>query len=60
MLQPGVNLLQRDNSFPKDGPILLITDGDCDRVNVSRDHAFLLAERGRLPFKPAGPVFRMR
>ena len=57
VLQPGVDLLLTDPTFPADRPILLITDGDCDHVRLRRDHAWLTA--GDLPFTPRGPVFRL-
>lgn len=59
VLQPGVDLLERAPDFPRDGPILLITDGECDRVRIRRDHAVLTPAGARLPFVPAGPVFRL-
>ena len=60
VLQPAVNLLQTRRDFPKDAPILLITDGFCeDDLQVARDHAFLLTTGGRLPFVTRKPVFRM-
>jgi predicted metal-dependent peptidase len=58
VLQPGVSLLQEAPDFPKDGPILIITDGECDRIRVSREHAFLIPAGATLPFPPRGPVFR--
>ncbi|MCP3803382.1 hypothetical protein NLX83_29320 [Allokutzneria sp. A3M-2-11 16] len=57
VLQRGVDVLQRAEDFPVDGPILVITDGACDVVRVRREHAFLVS--GRLPFVPRGPVFRV-
>jgi len=60
ILQPGVNLLQNAVDFPEDGPILIITDGWCDRIRVRREHAYLLPQGNRLPFVPKGPVFRMK
>ncbi|WP_239089404.1 vWA domain-containing protein [Sphaerimonospora thailandensis] len=60
VLQPGVDLLERADDFPPDGPILIITDGECDVVRVRREHAFLIPAGGHLPFRPRGPVFRMR
>ncbi|MCP3981829.1 MAG: peptidase [bacterium] len=60
VLEPGVNLLQNAPDFPKKGPILVITDGWCDRIRVRRDHAYLLPEGSTLPFVPKGPVFRMK
>lgn len=59
-LQPGVNLLERADDFPPDGPILIITDGWCDVIRVRREHAYLLPEGASLPFRPRGPVFRMQ
>jgi predicted metal-dependent peptidase len=59
VLQPGVHLLERAPDFPRDGPILVITDGECDRVRVRREHAFLVPVGARLPFMPKGPVFRV-
>jgi predicted metal-dependent peptidase len=60
VLQPGVDLLERADDFPPDGPILVITDGWCDPVRIRREHAFLVPEGARLPFVPRGPVFRLR
>ena len=60
VLQPGVDRVEHAEDFPKDGPILVITDGLCDRVRIRRRHAFLVPEGARLPFPPVGPVFRLR
>jgi len=60
VLQPGIDLLERAEDFPKDGPLLVITDGYCDRVRIRREHAFLLPEGRSLPFVPKGPVFRLK
>jgi predicted metal-dependent peptidase len=59
VLQPGIDLLERAEDFPDDGPILIITDGACDRFRVRREHALLVPSDARLPFVPRGPVFRM-
>ncbi|MFE3450761.1 hypothetical protein ACFXJ8_17695 [Nonomuraea sp. NPDC059194] len=59
-LQPGVNLIERADDFPRDGPILLITDGDCDVLRIRREHAFLTPQGARLPFHPRGPVFHLK
>ena len=60
VLQPAVNLLQGRADFPKDCPILIITDGLCeDDLRVQRDHAFLLSPGRHLPFPTRQPVFRM-
>ncbi|APE35954.1 hypothetical protein BOX37_20700 [Nocardia mangyaensis] len=60
VLQPGIRLLERAEDFPPDGPILVITDGQCDVVRIRGEHAFLVPANARLPFTPRGPVFRMR
>ncbi len=57
VLQPGITLLERAKDFPQSGPILVITDGQCDRLHIRRDHAFLMPRGGRLPFTPKGQVF---
>jgi predicted metal-dependent peptidase len=60
VLQPGIDLLEKAEDFPKVGPVLIITDGECDRLRVSREHAFLLPEGRHLPFPPKGKVFRIK
>ncbi|MEU8143003.1 hypothetical protein [Nonomuraea sp. NPDC048901] len=60
ILQPGVSLLERADDFPTDGPILLITDGQCDVIRIRRDHAFLVPQGASLPFRPRGPIFFMK
>jgi predicted metal-dependent peptidase len=59
VLQPGIEMLERAEDFPKDGPLLIITDGECDRLQVKREHAYLLPEGRHLPFVPKGKVFRI-
>jgi predicted metal-dependent peptidase len=60
ILQPGIDLLERAEDFPKDGPILIVTDGYCDHFHTRRGHAILLPEGRSLPVAPKGSVFRMR
>ena len=58
VLQPGVELLEQAGDFPKEAPLLIITDCECDRMNFyGRDHAFLVPRGRNLPFPPKGPVF---
>ncbi len=57
ILQPGVDLLERAEDFPADGPLLIITDGICDRLQVRREHAYLVPRGHSLPFVAHGPVF---
>lgn len=60
VLQPAVNLLLGQRDFPKDCPILIITDGLCESdLLVARDHAFLLSPGARMPFATRAPVFNM-
>jgi predicted metal-dependent peptidase len=58
VLQPGIDLLQDARDFPKDGPILVITDAVIDRVRIKREHAFLIPAGAVLPFPARGSVFR--
>ena len=60
VLQPGIDLLEEADDFPESGPILVITDGYCDKVRIRREHAFLLPEGRSLPFVPKGKVFSVR
>ncbi len=58
VLQPGVDLLLAAADFPKDGPILIITDGFIEEhMSIRRAHAFLVPRGRRLPFRPKGDVF---
>lgn len=59
VLQPGIDLLLAAQDFPKDGPMLIITDGECDLLRVPREHAYLLPAGKRLPFRTTAPVFAM-
>ena len=59
ILQPAVNLLLEAKDFPRDGPILIITDGFIEKdLIVKREHAFLIPKGARLPFLSKGKVFR--
>lgn len=58
ILQPGIDLLEQAADFPKDGPILVITDGLIeDKLYLHREHAFLVPKGRRLPFRARGKVF---
>lgn len=57
-LQPGIDLLESAKDFPKDGPILIITDGECEEnLAIHRKHAYLLPQGKSLPFRAKGKVF---
>ncbi len=58
ILQPGIDLLENAEDFPKNGPILIITDGYCEPLKLHRDHAFLIPKGRNLPFAPRGKVFK--
>ena len=61
ILQPGIDLLDKAEDFPKDAPILVITDDYCDKVVLyGKEHAFLIPQGVTLPFQPKGKVFRIR
>jgi predicted metal-dependent peptidase len=57
VLQPAIDLLQSATDFPKDGPLLIITDGQCEKLSCQRSHAFLLPAGKRLPFSTLADVF---
>lgn len=58
VLQPAVDLLEKARDFPKDGPILVITDGMIESdLKITHEHAFLLPKGNRLPFRSKGEVF---
>jgi predicted metal-dependent peptidase len=57
ILMPAIARLETAGDFPKDAPILVITDGMCDYLSLRRAHAFLLPEGGRLPFDTRAPIF---
>lgn len=57
VLQPAISKLEADARFPKDAPILVITDGGCDTLTIRREHAYLMPEGARLPFRTAAERF---
>lgn len=59
VLQPAILLLEQDERFPEDAPILVITDGACDELSCRRQHAYLLPEGARLPFRTMAPQFQV-
>jgi predicted metal-dependent peptidase len=62
ILQPGIDKLKEAKDFPKEAPILIITDGYCEERLLlhGKEHAYLIPEKNTLPFPPKGKVFRMR
>lgn len=58
VLQPGIDLLETAKDFPKDGQILIITDGYIEsKLMVHREHAYLIPKGRYLPFNAKGKVF---
>ena len=57
VLQPGIDLLENAKDFPPKGPLLIITDGECGKLAIRREHAFLIPRGKHLPFPPWGKVF---
>lgn len=57
VLQPAIARLEGVGDFPREAPILVITDGACDVLSIRREHAFLMPEGARLPFRSAAPQF---
>lgn len=52
--------LRSYNNFPLSGPILIIMDGYIeDDLKVRREHAYLIPNGNRLPFRAKGKVFYM-
>jgi len=60
VLQPGIDLLEKAEDFPGKGPLLIITDGRCDRLRVAREHAYLLPQGHSLPFVTRAKVFAVK
>lgn len=57
-LQPGIQMIEAAKDFPKDGPILIITDGEIeDRLHITHEHAYLIPIGCRLPFRTKGDIF---
>lgn len=60
ILQPGIDALEKAKDFPVTGPILVITDGYIeDNLKIKREHAFLIPNGNKLPFRAKGKVFYM-
>lgn len=60
ILQPGVDAVEKAKDFPVSGPILIITDGYIEEnLKVKREHAYLIPNGNKLPFRPKGKVFYM-
>ncbi len=58
VLQNAIDYLERVKDFPKDAPLLVITDGFCEpSLAIKRRHAFLIPKGYGLPFFTKSPVF---
>lgn len=59
VLQKAINYILLQKDFPKDAPVLIITDGFCEStLNIEREHAFLIPQGQHLPFKTNKPIFK--
>lgn len=57
-LQPGIDKLEDAKDFPRNGPILIITDGEIENyLDIRHEHAYLLPKGCRLPFGTKSDVF---
>ena len=58
VLQPAIRFLEEAKDFPPDAPILIITDGRIENhLWIHREHAFLMPQGSRLPFRTKGQIF---
>ncbi len=61
VLQPAIDLLESAEDFPQTAPILIITDGFIESsLRIRNEHAFLVPQGRRLPFRARGKVFYFR
>ena len=61
VLQQAVNYLENISDFPKEAPILILTDGYFEEdLKVTRDHAFLVPDRHIVPRQANGEVFEFK
>lgn len=61
VLQQAVNYLENIHDFPKEAPILILTDGYFEEnLTVKREHAFLVPHKSCLPIKTRGEVFEFK
>ena len=60
ILLPGIDAFEIAKDFPPSGAILVITVGYIeDNLKIRREHAFLIPNGNRLPFRSKGKVFYM-
>lgn len=57
VLQPAFEVLDRARDLPRNAPVLVITDGQCDTLTITREHAYLMPVGARLPFRTSAPLF---
>lgn len=61
ILQQSVNFLENVSDFPKEAPILILTDGYFESdLKVTRAHAFLVPNRHIVPKQANGEVFEFK
>ena len=52
---PASTCCERADDFPPSGPVLVITDGECDVLRVRREHAFLIPHGAASRSPPRAP-----
>jgi len=57
--QPAVALLEHARDFPSDAPLLIVTGLPCDKIDTRREHAWLVRDGGRLPFRSTAPLIEV-
>ena len=60
VLQRAVDLLESAKDFPKEAPILILTDGFIDDLSIHHNHAFVLPQGTRLPFVTDKKIFYIK
>lgn len=59
LIQAGLDVMHADRNFEQDAPVLLLTGMPVDRIKTLRNHAFLVKEGARLPYRTAAPMMEV-
>ncbi len=60
VIQKAINYLEMSNDFPKNAPILILTDGFIENeIKITRTHAYCVPNRYNLPFQ-AKDIFEFK
>jgi len=58
-MQAGLDVLHADRNFEQDAPVLILTGMPVDKIKTHRDHAFLVKEGARLPYRTNAPLIEV-